>query len=113
MKKHRHVNLPVWVVRPIKEWWLANTMFHVAFVDFESIREGKSLTSSDTICMTSEATRGGEWELLKILDLRARDFDTKIQPRNPLRTQSSRSEYNTNQCHLYAPKTLKTTDLTS
>jgi hypothetical protein len=36
------------VVCLIEEWWLANTTSHVAFVDFESIREGKSLTSSDT-----------------------------------------------------------------
>jgi hypothetical protein len=42
------VNLLVWVVCPIEERWLPNTTFHVAFVDFELIREEKSLTSSDT-----------------------------------------------------------------
>jgi hypothetical protein len=48
LKKHRHANLLVWVVCPIEERWLPNTTFHVAFVDFELIREEKSLTSSDT-----------------------------------------------------------------
>jgi hypothetical protein len=50
---------------------------------------------------------------LKILDLRAREIDPKIQPGNPLGTQRSKSEYNNKQCHLYAPKTLRTADLTS
>jgi hypothetical protein len=49
-------------------------MFHVAYVDFKPIREGKSLTGSDTNCITGEATKGGEWEPLIILDLRVRDF---------------------------------------
>jgi hypothetical protein len=74
LKKHRHANLSVWVVGSIEEWWVANTTFHVAYMDFESIREGKSLTGFDTNCRAGEATRGGEWERLKILDLRARDF---------------------------------------
>jgi hypothetical protein len=43
LKKRRHVNLPIWVVGPIKEWWLAKTMFHVTYMDFELISEGKSL----------------------------------------------------------------------
>jgi hypothetical protein len=65
----RHADLPVWVVGPIKEQLLANTTFHVAFVDFEPIREGKSITSSHINCRTGEATReGGEWEPLKILN---------------------------------------------
>jgi hypothetical protein len=59
LKKRRHANLPVWVVGPIKEWWLANTTFHVAYMDFELIREGKSLTSSDTNFRTGEASRAG------------------------------------------------------
>jgi hypothetical protein len=42
LKKHRHVNLLVRVVGPIEEWWLANTIFHIAFMDFEPITEGKS-----------------------------------------------------------------------
>jgi hypothetical protein len=54
----------------------------------------------------------GECEPLKILDLRAHDFDPKIQPGNRLENQSSRSEYNMKQCRLYAPKTVRTTDLT-
>jgi hypothetical protein len=62
---HRHANLPVRVIGPIEEWRFANTSFHVAYVDFESIREGKSLTSSDTNCRTGEAARGGEWELIR------------------------------------------------
>jgi hypothetical protein len=41
-------NLLIWVVRPIKERCLANTTFHVAFVDFEPIRKRKSLTGSNT-----------------------------------------------------------------
>jgi hypothetical protein len=48
LKKHRHANLPVWVVCPIKERWLANTTFLVAFKVFESISERKSLTGSNT-----------------------------------------------------------------
>jgi hypothetical protein len=59
LKECRHADLPVRVVRPIEERWLARTTFHVAYVDFEPIREGKSLTGSDTNCRTSEATRGG------------------------------------------------------
>jgi hypothetical protein len=69
LKICRHTDFPVRVVGPIEERWLANTMFHVAYVDFEPIREGKTLTSSDTNCRTSEVTRGGEWEPLKILGL--------------------------------------------
>jgi hypothetical protein len=57
LKVCRHANLPVRVVCPIEEQWLANTTFYVAFVDFEPIREGKSLTGSDTNSRTSEATR--------------------------------------------------------
>jgi hypothetical protein len=34
----RHADLLVQVVCPIEEQWLASTMFHVAFVDFEPIR---------------------------------------------------------------------------
>jgi hypothetical protein len=48
LEKCRHVNLPVWVVGPIEEWWLPNTTFNFAFVDFKQIREGKFLTGSDT-----------------------------------------------------------------
>jgi hypothetical protein len=64
------------------------------------------------MCRTGEATRGGEWGPLKILILRVRDFDPKVQSKSPLGTQSNRSESNTNQCRLYAPTTLRTTDLT-
>jgi hypothetical protein len=39
--------------------------------------------SYNTYSRAGEATRGGEWEPLKVLDLRARDFDPKAQPRNP------------------------------
>jgi hypothetical protein len=53
------VNLEVWVVSPIKERWLVNTMLHVAYMDFGSIREGKTLIGSDTNCRTGEATIGG------------------------------------------------------
>jgi hypothetical protein len=60
LKIRRHVNLPVWVVGHIEEQRLANTSFHVAYVDSEPIREEKSLSGSDTNCRTSEATRGGE-----------------------------------------------------
>jgi hypothetical protein len=59
LKKCRHFNLLVWVVGPIEEQWLANTMFHVAYVDFEPIREGKSLTGSNTNCRTGDTTREG------------------------------------------------------
>jgi hypothetical protein len=38
LKKHRHANIPVWVVGSIEERWLANTMFHVAFMEFETNR---------------------------------------------------------------------------
>jgi hypothetical protein len=48
LKICRHADLPVRVVRLIEERWLANTTFYVAFMDFESIREGKSLTISGT-----------------------------------------------------------------
>jgi hypothetical protein len=48
---------------------------------------------------------GGEWEPLKILDLRAHDFDPKAQPRNPQGLKSNQSDYNANQCHLTASKT--------
>jgi hypothetical protein len=58
LKIRRHVNLPVRVVGPIEERRFASTSFHVAYVDFELIREGKSLTGSDTNCRTGEATRG-------------------------------------------------------
>jgi hypothetical protein len=58
LKIRRHANLPVWVVGPIEEWRFANTLFHVAYMDFEPIREEKSLTGSDTNCRTGEATRG-------------------------------------------------------
>jgi hypothetical protein len=44
----RHTDLSVQIIRPIEERWLANTMFHVAFMDFKSIRVRKSLTDSDT-----------------------------------------------------------------
>jgi hypothetical protein len=48
LKICRHADLPVRVVRPIEERWLANTTYHVAFVDFEPIMEGKSLIGSNT-----------------------------------------------------------------
>jgi hypothetical protein len=67
LKIRRHVNLPVWVIGPIEERRFANTSFHVAYVDFEPIREGKSLTGSDTNCRTGKATRGGEWEPIGFL----------------------------------------------
>jgi hypothetical protein len=86
LKMRRHANLLVRVVGPIEERRFANTSFHVAYVDFEQIREGKSLTDSGTDCRTSEATRGGgEWEPLKNLVLRVRDFNTKDQPERPSR----------------------------
>jgi hypothetical protein len=44
LKIHRHANLPVRVIGPIKERRFANTSFHVAYVDFEPIREDKFLT---------------------------------------------------------------------
>jgi hypothetical protein len=113
LKICQHEDLPVWVVRPIEEWWLARTTFYVTYVDFEPIREWKSLTDSNNNCRTDEATIGGEWEPLKILVLRVCDFDPKVQPEILLGTQSSRSENNTNQSCLYAPKTLRTTNLTS
>jgi hypothetical protein len=59
LKIHRHVNLPVRVIGPIEERRFANTSFHVAYVDFEPIREGKTLTAFDTNCRTGKATRGG------------------------------------------------------
>jgi hypothetical protein len=59
LKIRRHTNLPVRVIGPIEEWRFANTSSHVAYVDFEPIREGKSLTGSDTNCRTGKATRGG------------------------------------------------------
>jgi hypothetical protein len=58
LKIRRHANLPVWVIGPIEERSFAKTLFHVTYVDFEPIREEKSLTASDTNCRTSEATRG-------------------------------------------------------
>jgi hypothetical protein len=59
LKIRRHANLPVRVIGPIEEKRFANTSFHVAYVDFEPIREGKSLTGSDTNCRTGKTTRGG------------------------------------------------------
>jgi hypothetical protein len=59
LKIRRHANLPVRVIGPIEEQRFANTSFHVAYVDFEPIREEKSLTGSDTNCRTDKATRGG------------------------------------------------------
>jgi hypothetical protein len=59
LKIHRHANLLVWVVGPIKERRFTNSSFHVAHVDFEPIRECKSLTGFDTNCRTGEATKGG------------------------------------------------------
>jgi hypothetical protein len=61
-------------------------MLHVAYMDFGSIREGKTLIGSDTNCRTGEATIGGWMGPLKIIDLRARDFDPKFQPENPIGT---------------------------
>jgi hypothetical protein len=63
LKICRHANLPVRVIGPIEERRFANTSFYVAYVDFEPIREEKSLTGSDTNCRTSKATRGGGGEL--------------------------------------------------
>jgi hypothetical protein len=113
LKICRHVDLPIQVVGPIEERWLSNTTFHVSYMDFKPIRGAKSLIDSDTNCRTGEATRGGEWEPLKIIDLQERDFDSKDQPGSRLGTQNSISECITYQCCLYAPKTLRTTDLTS
>jgi hypothetical protein len=45
----RNADLSVWVIRPIEEQKFANTLFHVAFVDFRPIRVRKSLSDSDTI----------------------------------------------------------------
>jgi hypothetical protein len=67
LKISQHVDLPVWVVCPIEERWLPNTTFHVAFVDFEPIRERRSLISSNNNWRTSEASRGGEWEPINFL----------------------------------------------
>jgi hypothetical protein len=39
LKEGRHEDLPVWVVRPIVELWLARTMLHATYVDFDLIRE--------------------------------------------------------------------------
>jgi hypothetical protein len=58
LKICRHVNLLVLVVGPIEEWRFAITSFHAAYMDFEPIREGKSLTCFDTNCRTGEATMG-------------------------------------------------------
>jgi hypothetical protein len=59
LKIHRHANLLVQVIGPIEEQRFANTSFHVAYMDFELIREEKSLTGSDTNCRTGKVTRGG------------------------------------------------------
>jgi hypothetical protein len=59
LKISRHANSPVRVIGPIEELRFANTSFHVAYVDFEPIREGKSLTGSNTNCKTGKATRRG------------------------------------------------------
>jgi hypothetical protein len=67
LKIRRHANLPVRVIGPIEERRFANTSFHVAYVDFEPIREGKSLTGSDTNHRTGKATKGGEWEPIGFL----------------------------------------------
>jgi hypothetical protein len=60
LKIRIHANLLVWVIGPIEEQRFANTSLHFAYMDFEPIREGKSLTGSDTNCRTGKATRGGE-----------------------------------------------------
>jgi hypothetical protein len=43
----------------VPDKWLANTTFHVAYVDFEPIREGKSLTGSNTNFRTGDTAREG------------------------------------------------------
>jgi hypothetical protein len=43
----------------------------------------KTKKSYNTYSRVGEANRASEWEPLKILDLRACDFDPKAQPRNP------------------------------
>jgi hypothetical protein len=48
LKIYRHADILVWVVSPIVERRFANTLFHVTFLDFRSIRVRKSLTSFDT-----------------------------------------------------------------
>jgi hypothetical protein len=58
LKIRRHVKLPVWAIGPIEERRFANTLFHVTYVDFETIREEKYLTGFDTNCRTGKATRG-------------------------------------------------------
>jgi hypothetical protein len=67
LKIRRNVNLLVRVIGPIEERRFANTSFHVAYVDFEPIREGKSLTDFDTNCRAIKVTRGGEWEPIEFL----------------------------------------------
>jgi hypothetical protein len=69
LKKHRHANLPVWVVCPIKEWWLANTTFPVASMDFEPFREGKSLMAPIPNEGLVRQSEGNKREPLQILDL--------------------------------------------
>jgi hypothetical protein len=69
LKICKHVNLLVWVVRPIKEWRHANTSFHVTFVDLKLIKVEKILNRfwyqlKDRWVDPS----GGEWEPLKILN---------------------------------------------
>jgi hypothetical protein len=59
LEKHIHVNLWIWIIGPIEDRWLANTTFHVDFVDFKLIREDKSITGSDTNWRTGEVTKGG------------------------------------------------------
>jgi hypothetical protein len=59
LKIRRHANLLVRAIGLIEKWRFANTSFHVAYVDFEPIREEKFLTGSDTNCRTGKVTRGG------------------------------------------------------
>jgi hypothetical protein len=95
---------------------VCNTLFHVAYVDFESIRKEKSLTGFDTNCRTGEVTRGGgggEWEPLKILVLQVCDFNPKDQPERPSRDSEQHIRAQHKQCHLYTPKTLRTLSKTS
>jgi hypothetical protein len=64
-------------------------MFHVAFVDFELIRKGKSLTGSDTNWRTNEVTRVGWMGANQILLLKTEsEYFTSIEMKKALKPKS-------------------------
>jgi hypothetical protein len=52
-------------------------------------------------------TRGRGWKPLNLSTCEHMTFEPKVQPRTPLGTQSSRSEFRANQCSLTEQQSVK------